>query len=91
LPSTVRTIRLKHGLLQKSHQSHPRRVPGSLSVPQLAKRLGVSVHWIYDRIHNGTIRIKKDVERNTYLFPDKPQTLKRLRQLREGKVQELDF
>ena len=42
LPSTVKTIRLKHGLMQQRHQSHPRHVAGSLTVPQLARRLGVS-------------------------------------------------
>jgi DNA invertase Pin-like site-specific DNA recombinase len=91
LPSTVRHIRLKHRILRKACQSHPRRVPGCLTVSQLAARLGVSPHWIYDRIHNGTIRVTKDAERNTFLFPDKPKTLKRFQQLRDGRVQELDF
>jgi hypothetical protein len=42
LPSTVQTIRLKHGLMQRDHQSHPRRKAGYLTIPQLAQRLGVS-------------------------------------------------
>ena len=42
LPSTVKTMRLKHGLMQQRHQSHPRYVAGYLTVPQLAQRLGVS-------------------------------------------------
>jgi hypothetical protein len=91
LPSTVQKIRLKNRVLQKTHQSHPCRVKGCLTVAQLSERLGVSAHWIYDRLHNGTIRLEKDAQRNTYLFPDKPQTLKRLRQLRDGQVHELDF
>jgi hypothetical protein len=44
LPSTVKTIRLKHGILQKRSQSHPRRIDGYLTVPQLAKTLDISVH-----------------------------------------------
>ena len=40
LPSTVKTMRLKHGLMQQRHQSHPRWIAGYLTVPQLAQRLG---------------------------------------------------
>lgn len=91
LPSTVKTIRLKHRILHKACQSHPRRVDGYLTIPQLAEQLDVSVHWLYDRIHNGMIRVQKDEDRNTYLFPEEPKTLTLLRQLREGQLQELDF
>jgi len=37
LPSTVQTIRLKHGIFQVRSQSHPRRIAGYLTVPQIAK------------------------------------------------------
>ena len=57
LPSTVRTIRLKHGRMQQRHQSHPRQVAGDLTVPQLARRLGVSPHGLDDRLANGRIRL----------------------------------
>ena len=56
LPSTVRGIRLRHGLLQKRSQSHLRRVPGHLTIPQLAAQLGATTHWTYDRIHNAPSR-----------------------------------
>src|SRR5689334_17389242 len=50
LASTVRIIRLRHGVLLKRSQSHPRRLPGRLTIPQLAAQLGVRAHWIYDRV-----------------------------------------
>jgi hypothetical protein len=46
LPSTVRTLRLKHGIFQKRSQSHPRRIPGFLTPPQIARALDISPHWI---------------------------------------------
>jgi DNA invertase Pin-like site-specific DNA recombinase len=91
LPSTVKTIRLKHGIMIKSHQSHPRRINGYLTVPQLAKELGVSVHFIYDRIHNGTIEIVRDEATRLYLFPDRPTTIKQFRKLIDGRLQNLRF
>jgi DNA invertase Pin-like site-specific DNA recombinase len=60
LPSTVRTIRLQHRVLNRQSQSHPRRVAGYLTIPQLAEKLSVPRHWISDRINNGTIVVEKD-------------------------------
>jgi hypothetical protein len=70
-------------------QSHPRRVPGKLTVPQVAARLNAPVHWVYDRIHNGTIHVTRDPDTNLYLFPDTPNTIARLRQLRQGRLKDV--
>lgn len=91
LPSTVKTIRLRHGIMIRRNQSHPRQVPGYLTVPQLAAKLGVSLHWVYDRINNGTIQVAKDKETRLYLFPDRATTLERFRKLIAGKLQNLRF
>src|SRR5215208_1615627 len=91
LPSTVRSIRLRHGILLKRSQSPPRRVPGHLTIPQLAARLGISAYWIYDRVHNGTIAITRDERTGLYLFPDAPGTLDQLRSLRAGELDQIAF
>lgn len=91
LASTVKSIRLRHRVLADRRQSHPRRIPGKLTVPQLAARLNAPVHWVYDRIHNGTIRIARDPKTNLYLFPEGPNTVRRLRRLRKGLLQSVRF
>jgi DNA invertase Pin-like site-specific DNA recombinase len=91
LPSTVRVLRLRHSLFQKPSQSHPRRIPGSLTVSQIARTLGISPTWIYDRIYNGTINVSIDSVRRLYLFPDQPKTINLFKQLRAGKLEELRF
>jgi DNA invertase Pin-like site-specific DNA recombinase len=91
LPSTVRTIRLKHRLFQQRHQSHPRHIPGFLTLSQLAAVLDITPHWIYDRIHNGRIHIHKHPSLGLYLFPDTPQTLDRFRQFVRGRLKTLRF
>jgi DNA invertase Pin-like site-specific DNA recombinase len=91
LPSTVRIVRLRHRLLRDRRQSHPRRIPGFLTVPQLAAELELERSWIYDRIHNGTIQIAFDADRKLYLFPDTPETLARFRKLRAGNLNTLRF
>ena len=91
LPSTVRFIRLRHRLLRKRSQSHPRHIPGYCTVPQIARALRITPHWIYDRIHNGTIEVARDSDTKLYLFPDRPRTIALFKQLRAGKLQKLRF
>jgi hypothetical protein len=91
LPSTVQIIRLRHGVMLKPSQSHPRHVPGRLTIPQLAAQLGVSAHWLYDRVHNGTIAITRDKHTGLYLFPDAPSTLERLQKLRAGELGRIEL
>ena len=59
LESMVPVTRLRLGLLRWAHQSHPRRVDGFLTIPPLAKNLEVARWWISERIHNGTIKVRK--------------------------------
>jgi len=90
LTSTVRTIRQKHGILQAS-KSRPVRVPGYLTISQLAKRLGIRRQWFLERIHSGVIRITKDASHRCYLFPDRKDTLDEIRRLYEGKTKTIDY
>ena len=91
MPSTVRTIRLKHGQFQVRSQSHPRRVAGYLTVPQVAQALGLRPHWIYDRIANGRIQVTRDGSSGLYLFPDTPETLTLFQDLQAGTRSEIAF
>lgn len=91
LRSTVQIIRLKHRILRNRHQSHPRRISGYLTVPQLAKMLYVDAHWIYDRIHNGDIRVTKDKSTRLFLFPNKPKTIKMFKEFKNGNLKSLNF
>jgi len=91
LPSTVRLIRLRHGRLHRYWGPRPRRVSGSLTVPQIATAVGVKPHWIYHLISRDRIVVKRDEETGLYLFPDRPETLEAFRQFRDGAVSELRY
>jgi len=78
LSSTVRGVRLRKRLSLHKHQSHPRRVVGFLTIPQLAKKLGVSRWSINDRIRSGSIKANLDPKAKCYLFPDTPEMLAEL-------------
>ena len=88
LPSTVKGIRLKLGLMQNRSQSHPRRIAGYLTVPQLAQALGLTPHWVYHQIKRGTVVLQRDAQTRLSLFPDRPETLEAFEQLRAGQLSE---
>ena len=90
-PKTVTRLRQRHRILIYNNCSHPHRVPGYLTAPQIARRLKIPDHWIYDRIHNGTIRVRRHRTHRLYLFPDRPTTLTLFRQLWAGELQKLRF
>ena len=87
----VASVRRDRGILHNENLAHPHVIPGYLRPYQLAKRLQIRAHWIYDRIRNGTIQISKDPDYRTYLFPDKPETLRKFWQLLNGKINHLAF
>jgi DNA invertase Pin-like site-specific DNA recombinase len=87
IPSTVRTIRLNHGLRRPRPGSKPRRIPGKLTVPQVVKVLDVPLHWVYQRIERGEIQIALDPKRKLYLFPDTPEAIAQLKKLKAGRIQ----
>lgn len=89
LPSTVQGIRLKHRVMRERHQSHPRRIDGCLTVPQIADMLDIPRHWIYDRIRSGVIHVTRDTETGLYLFPDQPDTIEQFRKLKAGLIDSL--
>ena len=84
LPSTVRGIRLQQKRFITRSQSHPRRIPGFLTVPQLATVLDVSPYWLYDRIAKRAIQITKDVATGLSLFPDTAATREQCQQCKDG-------
>lgn len=91
LPSTVRSIRLKHGIFLVRSQSHPRQIPGHLTIPQVARFLDVTPHWLYDHIYRGRIQVTKDEETGLYLFLDTPDTLTAFQQFKAGEIKNLRF
>jgi hypothetical protein len=91
LPSTVMIVRLKHKIFRNRSQSHPRKIQGYLTVPQLTKLLDLPQYWIYYQIDKRSIQIEKDTKTGLYLFPDTSETFQRLKKLRDGEIPQLAF
>ncbi|MGO9836753.1 MAG: recombinase family protein [Polyangiaceae bacterium] len=86
LPSTVKSIRLRHGRFHRYRGPRPRQAEGFLTVPHVAQALGVTAHWLYNLIRRGVIQIDRDLKTHLYLFPDRPETIDELRRLQAGEI-----
>jgi hypothetical protein len=87
---TVRHIRQHHRVLRNERQTHPRHIPGWLTMAELARRLQVSRDWIERRIRNGTISLVRDAATHRLLFPDTDDTLASFTELKAGAVDRID-
>ena len=87
---TVRHIRQHHRVLRNERRTHPRHIPGWLTMAELARRLQVSRDWIERRIRNGTISIVRDAATHRLLFPDTDDTLASFTELKAGAVDRID-
>lgn len=93
LERTVTNIRLKNNIMREKNKSQPLKVPGYLTVPKIAKILNVTKHWLYYRIDNGQIKIRKDYSKTKgkYLFEDTPETVRILTDFKNGKLNNPNF
>jgi excisionase family DNA binding protein len=78
-PSTVARIRLKHGRWRRYHQERIAEVePGYLTIPQLAKRLGVSKMRLYRQLRAGALSADTDSRTGYLIVPDDPGVIEQL-------------
>ena len=84
-PSTIRRIRLRHGVKLPCRCTRWPAVPGWLTVKATATRIGVSEKWIRERLRSELIRTKRD-ESGRYLFPDSDEARNTLLQLRAKRI-----
>ncbi len=89
LVNTISAIRRRHRILQAP--SHPRRLPGWLTVSQLAQQLGIPRRWIDQRIRSGVIVVGPHPPMRLHVFPDAEATVAGFRSLRAGQVGRLRF
>lgn len=89
-PSTIRRIRLRHGVKLPCRCTRWPAVPGWLTVKATATRVGVSEKWIRERLRTELIRTKRDGS-GRYLFPDSDEARAALLQLRAGRIDSADF
>lgn len=95
LPSTVQNIRLRHRCLHRRKKTFSRHVDGFLTIPEIAKIIGISKQAIHHQIRSGRImvdKIKTDKYKHPmHLFPNSEKTIQLFFDLKNGLIDNLNF
>jgi DNA invertase Pin-like site-specific DNA recombinase len=90
LPSTVRGIRLRHGMKTIRQRTRWPTVPGYLTVTQLAERLRIPQKWIHTQLRRGALRTMHEPS-GRYLFPDTDSVRQAVQELRQHHTGHVDL
>jgi hypothetical protein len=90
LASTVRGIRLRHGLKTPRPRTRWPTVAGFLTVAQVAERLRIPQKWLHTQVRRGTVRTRHE-RSGRYLVPDTELAIDAIRQLRAHRVKQVDL
>ena len=92
IPSTVVTIRHRHGRLRRpaSAKPHPIEIPGHLTIPQAARRIGFTADRIRWLIRRGRLDLERsETRKRIFKVPDCTAFLEGLRKLCAGEIDHL--
>jgi DNA invertase Pin-like site-specific DNA recombinase len=81
----------RFGIVSNLEKVRRGEVPFAYTPSELADILKIDRTWIYHRIADGSIRIKKDPAYGCYLFPRSKHCVAQLRRLRKGAVAHVSF
>jgi DNA invertase Pin-like site-specific DNA recombinase len=90
LPSTVRDIRLRHGMKTARQRTRWPAVPGCLTVAQLAERLRIPQKWVHTQLRRGALRAIHEPS-GRYLFPDTEPAMQAVQALRQRRTNQVDL
>lgn len=84
-PSIVNKLKQRYNIMSKLEQLRRGELPpNAYTIKQLAQLIEIDPSWIYRKIGDGSIRIKKDRVYSCYLFPRTKQCLSQLKRLKKG-------
>lgn len=87
----VGRLRRQHGARRApARRGYPKLGP-VLSLGKAATVLGVPRQWLYGQLYRGHLKLPREEDYGMYVVPNDPSSLNRLRDLRNGLINNLDL
>jgi DNA invertase Pin-like site-specific DNA recombinase len=83
-PQIVLKLRCRYGIRIGLGRLRRGDRPKGYTITAMARLLGVDPAWIYRRLHEGRIRMERDMQFGCYLFPRTRATVQQMKQLKAG-------
>ena len=90
-PQIVLKLRCRYGIHLGLGRLRRGELPRGHTITAMARLLGVDPGWIYRGIRQGRIRIPRDPQFGCYLFPHTREAIRRMKQLKSGKIGQVTF
>lgn len=88
---TVRTLRLRNGLLSRLEEVRRGGIPGYYTIPEIAAHAHITPNRIYQLIFRGKIQIEKHPIYGCYLFESTDASVAKIRAVHSGEVRHMSF
>lgn len=82
----VAKLKMRHGVISNPEKVRRGDVSWAYTVPEMARLIGTDPSWIYRKIGDGTIKIRRDLRYHCYLFPRDTKTAHAMKRLRSQEV-----
>ncbi len=82
----VAKLKMRHGIVSNLEKIRRGEVSWAYTLPQIARRIGIDRSWIYRKISDGTIKIRRDPRYHCYLFPKDKKTVNLMKRLKNQEV-----
>jgi predicted DNA-binding transcriptional regulator AlpA len=82
----VTKLKIRHGVISNLEKVRRGEVSWAYTLPQMARLIGIDQTWIYRRIGDGTIKIRRDPRYHCYLFPKDKKTINTMKRLKNQEV-----
>jgi DNA invertase Pin-like site-specific DNA recombinase len=90
-PGIVLKLRCRYGIHLGLGRLRRGELPRGYTIAAMARLLGVDPCWIYRGIRQGRIGVPRDTQFGCYLFPHTREAVRRMKQLKSGKVAQVSF
>src|SRR5262245_15808491 len=87
----VLKLRSRYGIHLGLGRLRRGELPRGYTITAMAGQLGVDPGWIYRGIRQGRIRIARDATFGRYLFPDRQEAIRKMKQLKSNKISQVSF
>jgi len=82
----VTKLKKRHGVISNLEKLRRGEACRAYTVPEMARLIGIDPSWIYRKIGDGTIKIRRDSRYHCYLFPKDNKTIHTMKRLRNQEV-----
>lgn len=82
----ITKLKKRHGVVSNLEKLRRGERPRAYTVPEMARLIGIDPSWIYRKIEDGTIKIRRDPRYHCYLFPKDKKTIHTMKRLKNQEV-----